>query len=144
MSDCHVKIDKNKTLVMRYVKEVQEQHSLSTIGEIFAEDFVDHSRVAGGMFDGGLAQLSQGLASILGAFPDLEVTINHLLAEGDKVVAHKSFRATHLGPWMGVAATGKRVEWELISIYGIRDDKISDYWGILDDRRLNESLGLPL
>ncbi|WP_172978150.1 ester cyclase [Roseovarius sp. THAF27] len=128
---------------MRYVKEVQEQHSLATIGEIFAEDFVDHSRVAGGVFDGGLVQLTEGLASILCAFPDLEVAINHLLAEGDKVVAHKSFTATHLGPWMGVAATGKRVEWELVSIYGIRDDKISEYWGVLDDRRLNESLGLP-
>ena len=64
------------------------------------------------------------------AFPDLEVVIHSILAEGERVVVHKSFRGTQLEPWRGIKPKGKRVEWELISIYGIRGGKIVEYWGV--------------
>ena len=96
----------------------------------------------GGEFNGGLEQLTKGIANILTAFPDLKVAVELLLEDGDKVVAYKHFTATHLGPWRGIPATGKPVEWKLASIYGIRDDKIAEYWGVIDDSGLNRALGL--
>ncbi|MEM7171684.1 MAG: ester cyclase [Pseudomonadota bacterium] len=130
MSDRQTELEKNKALVMRYINEVQQQHSLAAVAELYAEDFVDHSRIADGMFDGGLTQLTEGLFAFSRAFPDLEVTVNFILAEGNKVVVHKSFRGTQMGSWRGAEPTGKRVEWELVSIYGIRDGKIAEYWGV--------------
>jgi steroid delta-isomerase-like uncharacterized protein len=130
MTDDQMELEKNKALVMRYINEIQQQRSLAAIAEIYAEDFVDHSWIADGIFGSGLNQLTEGLATFSRAFPDLEVTVNLLLAEGNKVVVHKSFRGTQLGSWRGVEPTGKRVEWELVSIYGIRDGKIAEYWGV--------------
>ena len=142
MADTSKALSKNKLIVMRYVNEVQRGHSTETLGEIFSSDFADHSDMHGGEFNGGLEQLTKGIANILTAFPDLKVAVELLLEDGDKVVAYKHFTATHLGPWRGIPATGKPVEWKLASIYGIRDDKIAEYWGVIDDSGLNRALGL--
>ena len=130
MSDSQTEMEKNKSLVMRYINEVQRQHSFAAISEIYSEDFVDHSRIADGVFDGGLSQLTQGLVTFSRAFPDLEVTVNLMLAESNKVVVYKSFRGTQVESWRGVEPTGKRVEWDVVSIYGILRGKITEYWGV--------------
>lgn len=135
MTDSQAEIEKNKSLVMRYINEVQRQHSFAAISEIYSEDFVDHSRIADGVFDGGLSQLTQGLVTFSRAFPDLEVTVNLMLAESNKVVVFKSFRGTQVESWRGVEPTGRRVEWDVVSIYGILRGKITEYWGVESSMR---------
>ena len=135
-------LEKNKAVVQRYIDEVQNGHSIDAMESIFAEDFVDHMALFGGLFVGGMEKLKQGYVTFLNAFTDLQSTVEALVAEGDKVVAYKTLSGTHRGTHQGVAATGKRVQWQIISIYGIRDGKIAEYWGLQDELSLKRQLGV--
>jgi steroid delta-isomerase-like uncharacterized protein len=67
------------------------------------------------------------------AFPDMRVTVEDLIAEGDKVTARVTMRGTHQGEFQGIAPTGKRVEVEAIDMFRINDGKIVEHWGHADD-----------
>jgi predicted SnoaL-like aldol condensation-catalyzing enzyme len=95
-------LEKNKAVVQRYVDEIQNAHSLDGIESIFAEDFVDHMASSGGLFLGGMEGLKRGYAAFLNAFPDLHVTVEDMIAEGDKVVAYKTLSGTHRGSHLGI------------------------------------------
>jgi predicted ester cyclase len=86
--------------------------------------------------------LKQGYATFLNAFPDLHVTVENLIAEGDKVVAYKTLTGTHSGPHLGIPATNKRVQYQIISIYSIMNEKIAGYWGLQDEMSLMRQFGV--
>ena len=132
----------NKSIVQRYVDEIQNGHSLETLDSIFADDFVDHMASSGGLFVGGMDGLKRGYATFLNAFPDLHVTVEAMIAEGDKVVAYKTLTGTHSGPHLGVPTTNKRVQYQIISIYSIKDGKIVGYWGLQDEISLMRQFGV--
>jgi len=134
-------LEKNKAIVQRYVDEMQNARSLDNIEDIFAEDFVDHMASSGGLFLGGMDGLKRGYATFLKAFPDLHVTVEDMIAEGDKVVAYKTVAGTHRGTHLGIPPTGKRVQWQNIGIYRIKNGKIAEYWGLLDEMSLKRQLG---
>ena len=134
-------LEKNKAVVQRYVDEIQNGHSIDTIDSIFAEDFVDHMATHGGLFQ-GIDGLKRGYSELLAAFPDLQVTVKDLLAEGDKVVVYKSTTATHRGTYQGILATGNRVQFESIYIFQIREGKIAEYWGLFNEYALKQQLGV--
>ena len=135
-------LERNKAVVQRYVDEIQNAHSLDALESIFAEDFVDHMASSGGLFVGGMDGLKRGYAAFLSAFPDLQVTVEDMIAEGDKVVAFKTLTGTHRGTHLGVPPTGKRVTYQIISIYRIKDGKIAAYWGLQDELSLKRQLGV--
>ena len=134
-------LEKNKAVVQRYVDEIQHAHSLDALESIFAENFIDHMASSGGLFVGGMDGLKRGYAAFLNAFPDLQVTVEEMIAEGDKVVAFKTLTGTHRGTHLGVPPTGKRVTYQIISIYRIEDGKIAAYWGLQDELSLKRQLG---
>ncbi len=134
--------ERNKAVVQRYVDEIQNAHSLDALESIFAEDFIDHMASSGGLFVGGMDGLKRGYASFLNAFPDLQVTVEDMIAEGDKVVAFKTLTGTHRGTHLGVPPTGKRVTYQIISIYRIKDGKITAYWGLQDELSLKRQFGV--
>ncbi len=133
-------LEKNKAVVQRYVDEIQNAHSLDALESIFAEDFVDHMALMGGLFLGGMDGLKRGYATFLNAFPDLHVTVEDMIAEGDKVVAYKTLSGTHRGSHLGIPPTGKRVQYQIISIYRIKNGKIAEYWGLQDEISLKRQL----
>jgi steroid delta-isomerase-like uncharacterized protein len=133
-------LEKNKAVVQRYVDEIQNAHSLDTIESIFDEDFTDHMASSGGLFLGGMDGLKRGYATFLNAFPDLHVTVEDMIAEGDKVVAYKTLSGTHRGSHLGIPPTGKRVQYQIISIYRIKNGKIAEYWGLQDEISLKRQL----
>jgi predicted ester cyclase len=79
----------NKAVVQRYIDEIQNGHCLDTMGEVFAEGFIDHTASGDGLFLGGIEGLTEGYAAFLRAFPDLWANVEAIVAEGDKVVAYK-------------------------------------------------------
>ena len=135
-------LEKNKAVVHRYIDKIQNEHSIDAFESIFTDDFVDHTASGGGMFQGGIDGLRQGYKEFLNAFPDLQATVNLLVAEADKVVAYKTLTGTHRGTFLGYPATDKRVEFKIISIYGIRDGKIAEFWGLQDELSLMRQLGV--
>ncbi len=66
-------------------------------------------------------------------FPDLTISIEDVMAEGDRVTARVTMRGTHRGEFQGIAPTGKRVEVRAIDMLRISNGKIVEHWGHADD-----------
>jgi predicted ester cyclase len=66
-------------------------------------------------------------------FPDLSITVEDVMAEGDRVTARVVMRGTHRGEFQKIAPTGKRVEVRAIDMFRIREGKIVEHWGHADD-----------
>jgi steroid delta-isomerase-like uncharacterized protein len=75
------------------------------------------------------------------AFPDAQVTIEDLIAEGDKVTLRATVRGTHRGQFMGIAPTGKHVTMTGITIFRVAGGKIAEAWQNLDTLGLMQQLG---
>jgi predicted ester cyclase len=76
--------------------------------------------------------LKEVFARLLRAFPDLHVTIEDLIAEGDKIVSPNTVTGTNLGDYMGRAPTGKRVAYDEIFIFRFAGGRIAETWGVVD------------
>ena len=66
------------------------------------------------------------------AFPDLHITVEDLIAEGDKVVARDTVTGTHQGEYMGLSPTGKSITYNEIVICRFVDGRIAETWGVID------------
>ena len=75
-------------------------------------------------------------------FADLEVTVEDLIAEGDKVVSRNSVTGTHQGEYMGLAPTGKSVTYNEIFIFRFVNGRIAETWGVVDVFSQMRQLGL--
>ncbi len=64
-----------------------------------------------------------------GALTDLEVVDRHLVSEGDHVVAHTHFRATHSGELLGVPPSGRRVDFHSLEMWRVENGKLVEHWG---------------
>jgi predicted SnoaL-like aldol condensation-catalyzing enzyme len=132
-------LQKNKALVRRFVEEVQCQHNLAALNEFFSPDFVDFGGMTNPPNREGAGAL---LSALLDAFPDHHFIIHQQLAEGDKVMTHKTFQGTHLGPFHDIPATGKSVTFDLIDIFTVVDGKMTEHWVVSDQLRMMQQLGV--
>jgi steroid delta-isomerase-like uncharacterized protein len=80
----------------------------------------------------GAAALKGVFARLHQVFPDLRVTVEDLIAEGDKVVGRNSVTGTHRGAYMGVPATGRTIAYNEIFIFRFEDGRIAETWGVVD------------
>ena len=78
----------------------------------------------------------------LTAFPDLQTTVDNMVAEGDKVVTCFTVQGTHEGPVMGIPATGKKVAMKGVSIKRLADGKVVEEWWLGDMLGMMQQLGL--
>ena len=88
------------------------------------------------------AGLRVSFNSFTAAFPDVQIIIQEMIGEGDKVAILWTFLGTHRGPFQGIPATGKTVEWDGIDLYTIRDGKITSLVRQADSRHLFQQLGV--
>ncbi len=126
--------EENKALLRRYYAEVLSEGNLPAIDELFASDFT-----SAGV---DLARFRQLAAVSRATFPDLQVTVEDQIAEGDRVVTRFSARATHCGPFAGVPATGRPVTVTAIHIHRIADGKIAELWEQIDLLGVLQQLGV--
>lgn len=132
----------NKQLVQQLVNVVQNQHQLARMPEFFAPDFINHLDHAPDSPLNSIEKAQQVFAQLFAAFPDLQVTIQHQVAEADLVMTHKQFIGTHRGALMGVAATGKRITFTVIDILRIEQGKVVEHWALQDRLGLMQQLGV--
>jgi steroid delta-isomerase-like uncharacterized protein len=131
--------DEHKAIIRRYVDTVFNQKQLDRADETVASDFVDHAALPGQA--AGLAGAVQKWTMFHAAVPDLRITIEDMVAEGEKVAVRRSYRGTHQGPLFGVPATGRPIEIGGLSIFRIVDGKIAEHWELLDRLALLQQLG---
>jgi len=139
MTGCEKKTEKNKAIVLRSYEEVWHQGKLEVIDEIFAVDFISHEPV--GEIH-GVEGLKQYAPMVLTAFPDIQITTEDQIAEGDKVVIRWTITGTHKGEFMGISPTGVQVTWTGITIYRIAGGKIVELWANSDDLGVLQQLGV--
>ena len=132
--------ERNKAVVRRFIDEVQNEKNMDVFDELNAEDFVNLSappgmptdREGGKMFLGGF----------LSAFPDSQVTIDDMIAEGDRVATKKTFTGTHTADLGEIAATGNRVTIQYVDILRLRDGRIIEHWLSMDQLSFMQQLGV--
>jgi predicted ester cyclase len=90
----------------------------------------------------GAQVLKQVWATLLRAYPDLHVTVEDLIAEGDKLVARNSVTGTNNGEYLGRPPTGKSVTYDEIFILRFADGRIAETWGVVDVFSQMKQLGV--
>lgn len=135
--------EKNKALVRRWFEEVWNQGRSDVIDELLAEDAVIHGLVDGAGYPvNGLQGFHDFHTQFRGAFPDIAVSVDDTIAEGDMVVARCSVRGRHMGNHLGFAATNAPVEFDGVAITRIENGKIAEAWNHFDFAQMNRQLGL--
>lgn len=130
----------NKALVRRLYEEVFNRGNLSTVDELLAADYIDHTALPG--TSPGPGGLKQFISMFRAAFPDLHFTIEDMIAEGDTVVVRQTYRGTHKGDLMGISSTGKQVTITSIDIGRFAGGKLVEHWGSTDSLGLLQQLGV--
>ncbi len=120
-------LEQNKTLFKRFVDEVFNKKNVALIDEILGPNLVEHK---------------EEITAFLGAFPDLHVTVEDLIAEGDKIVGRVTLTGTHQGELMGIPATGKKVSFSEILIGRISNGKVVEEWEVTDTMSMMQQLGV--
>lgn len=131
-------VEENKAIFHRFIEEVWNKGNLAVADELFTPDAVSPSAP-------NLPPGSEGVKIIAtmfrSAFPDFHMTIEDLIAEEDKVVARFTQGGTHKGEFMGIAPTGKQVEFTEIGILRIVGGKVVESWYETDMLGLMQQLG---
>ena len=118
-----------KELVLRMHEELLRTRDPARVEEFFAADFVSHNNPPG--LPDGIEGVRAFLTMFADAMPDVDVTIDELVAEGDKVAIATTTTRTHTGELLGVAPTGRRLAVTGIDVVRV-DGKIVEHRGLTD------------
>jgi steroid delta-isomerase-like uncharacterized protein len=118
--------EQNKTLARRWFEELFSRGDVDTANEILSAEFVDHLPREE---ERGIEELKHYVTIYRTAFPDIEDTVEDIVAEGDKVVVRWRSRGTHQGEFMGVAPTGRHVAFTGMRLFRIAGGVIAESSG---------------
>ena len=120
-----------KARVRRYVQEAWNNRDLSIIDELMAPSYRRYPASGGTPLD--REGQKQRIAGFHRAFPDLRMSIDRIVAEGDQVAFRLVAEGTHQGAFLGVEPTGKHVTFTATDIVRFEGDHIAEHWGNSDD-----------
>jgi len=131
-----------KDQMRRFNKEVFENGNLAAIDDLLTEDFIEHQAPPPGVeMKPGREGVKEFLKPYFAAFTDWSTNIDQLIQEGDTVVGHGHYTATHSGDFMGIPATNKRITVEGIDIVRFEGDRAAEHWGLLDSVSMLGQMG---
>jgi steroid delta-isomerase-like uncharacterized protein len=131
--------DAAKAIVRRNTEEVQGRGNFEVFDELFADNFVDHTPQPNMVPDKeGVRGLYTKLRT---AFPDFHAEIHWQAAEGELVTTYKTYHGTHHGPFLGVAPTGRKIQFETVDVMRVHDGKITGHWGVANLFSVLQQLG---
>lgn len=125
-------IEMNKAVVRRLWEEVWNQNNLAVCDEIFDAEYAVHEK--------------EFVPILRSAFPDIHFEVLQMIAEDDRVVSHYLLTGAHEGAFMGIPATGNRVEVKTIWIHRLENGRIVEGrdWGVWDSLAMMQQLGMTL
>ena len=131
--------DDNKALARRYVEEIVNQNKSEVADEIIASEYVYHGRGPEGK---GPEVVKEFVDMYRVAFPDIQLTIEDMIAEGDRVAVRLNATGTNTGPLGDTPPTGKPVNLAAIFIIRVAEGKVVEEWEVVDELGMMEQLGL--
>ena len=129
----------NKEFVRRWHADVWNDGNIDRIDEFVADDFVEHSSAH--PEKRGPSGVREDIEQLRAAFPDLSVTEEDTVAEGDKVVSRLTFSGTHDDRFQGIEPTGNEVAFGAIAINRVEDGRLVESWVQVDVMGLMHQLG---
>jgi len=125
---------------IRRMYDLLSAGDIDGFGDLIADDFVEHEETP------GLEPTKEGVKQFFhmyrAAFPDLRMEPQDVVASGDKVVARARATGTNQGEFVGMPATGKSVDVQLIDIIRFGDDGLArEHWGVFDALGMMQQLG---
>ena len=131
--------EQNKQVFRSLIEEGFSKGNLEVLNDVFAPNFVEHQ-------DGFVPPNAEGVkGAIVGlrtAAPDLELTIEEIIASGEKTWARITARGTHRGPFMGRPATERAFAITVIDICRFENGQVVEHWGVADRLSMMAQLGL--
>jgi steroid delta-isomerase-like uncharacterized protein len=126
-------LDDNKRIARDFIDRVFVHGDPDAIDELAAEDFTAHTfgpqPVSRDMLKAALPRVAAGIK-------DPEFRIDDVIAEGDRVAVRLTSSATHVGPFMGVPASGNRYSIQEIHVFRVRDGEVVEHWHEFDKASL--------
>ena len=136
-------MEQNKTSFKRLYEEVFNQGNFDVADELIGANVIEHQQQPGVAPDAAGPELVKQIARFFrSAFPDLNIAVEDLIAEGDRVAARVTITGTHEGELMGIPPTGKRVEVSSMDIIRFEDGKAAEHWGETDIMSMMQQLGV--
>ncbi|WP_327146087.1 ester cyclase [Nocardia sp. NBC_01327] len=111
-----------------------------TIDELVRPDALLHIPLP--VESGGAQGFQQVMTTFLRAYPDIELAVQDMIAEADKVVGRTVVTGTHRGEFMGLAPTGRSVEYDEIFIFRFVEGQVAEVWGVADVLTQMKQLGV--
>ncbi len=134
--------EENKVLLRRYIEEVCDKQNPAAVDAFLAPNYQRHrSPTTEPLTRDGQKQL---LTSFRTAFPDIQLTIEEIIAEDDRVAFRSTIRATHEGEFLSIAPTGRQIVVGLVDVIHIENGKFVEQWGGPDLLDLMQQLGAEL
>jgi len=130
----------NEALLRRIYDEAFSKGKLGVVDELADRNFVDHEPLPPG-FKSGIEGVKQLINAMRTGFPDLQVAVNDLVSQGDKIWVRATFSGTHRGTFMNMPPTGKKVTFEGMDIVRFSGGKVVEHWGVTDNMGLFTQLG---
>ncbi len=118
--------------------DMLNEKDVGLLDVLLAEDYVNHNRYV----EDGREANKQFWSYWLSSFPDTEVTVDDAFAAGDRVVGRFTYRATHIGEFMGAKPTGQSVQMTSIDIWRVDGSRFVEHWDELNGLEFFEQLGL--
>ncbi len=127
---------RSEEVMRRYLTEVVMEGKLAVISEIAAEDMWDHTQP-----EPGREGLERHVSSFLALVPNIQIVINHIVADENTVVGIWTWRGTPVAEFLGIPPTGREVEGRVASIFKLRDGLLVDYSLIFDGLTAARQMG---
>ncbi len=118
--------EENVELVKKFYEEAINKKDGTACERLLTDDFVHNNEFK------GRAGQQEAVDAFLTGFPDLEVKVLMTVAEDDKVAAHQKWKGTHDGEFIGIPATGKKVEFTSTAILIVHQGMIAQAWDEVD------------
>lgn len=110
----------------RWLREVWSKGNVAIVDDILTEAFVDHRPIP--QFGPTREGHKRMAADWHIAFPDIKLTIEDIVIDGDKLMGRYSGRGTHRGPFVGIPGTGAMVSFSEIDVVRFDGDRIAEWW----------------
>jgi steroid delta-isomerase-like uncharacterized protein len=130
-------IKENKALAQR-ATQLWNPRDINAFLELLAPEYVEHLNVG----ETPLEKVKQFYNILFTAFPDINAAIEVMFAGGDKVAYQEVVTGTHLGQFMGIPPTRKKIKMINTVIYRIADGKIAESWATMDLLSLMQQVGV--
>jgi predicted ester cyclase len=121
-----VSSEDNKVAVRRLIEDLFNTGDLGIADEVLSDDYLDHSPSHPGM--AGPENVKRSVSEWLAAFPDTLSTVEDMVAEGDRVAARWTTRATHEAEFMEIAPTGNRIDVTWFGLFRLSEGRIVESW----------------